>query len=52
MIILKVKDGILLDNKIIDAIYNDATIYLDRKYEKIQNCFAVIGQDSQKTYDD
>lgn len=38
--------------KIINTIYNDATIYLDRKYEKIQNCFAVIGQDSQKTYDD
>lgn len=37
--------------QIINTIYNDATIYLDRKYEKIKNCFAVLSQNSQKTQD-
>lgn len=38
--------------QIIHKLYDDATIYLERKYKKIQQMFAVIGQDSQKTYDD
>lgn len=35
--------------KIIKTIYKDATIYLDRKYDKINNLFAALSQNSQKT---
>lgn len=51
-IVKRVLYGGLYGLQIVSKLYSDATIYLDRKYEKINNCFAVIGQDSQKTYDD
>lgn len=35
--------------QIIHQLYDNATIYLDRKYEKIKQMFAVLGQNSQKT---
>lgn len=35
--------------QIVHQLYDDATIYLDRKYQKIKQMFAVLGQNSQET---
>lgn len=44
--------GGIYGTEIVKKLYNNATIYLDRKYDKIMQLFAVIGQNPLKTNDD